>query len=182
MYGMVHKAARAYAVERFGEPFWLTFSEELGLSDETFVMGESYADALTFSIIDGLARATATSRAQFLQEFGRYWIEFACRGDYANLMALSGATLPAFLANLDRLHSGLNVAMPGARMPSFELVDQTLEGVKVRYVSHRQGLEPFVAGLLEGLCALFEVQGDVTSCPDEPGALFDIRYRLPAAA
>lgn len=181
MYGMIHKAARAYALDHMGEDFWRAFAERNGLSDVAFVLGECYSDELTFSMIGALTEAMDKTPADFLQAFGRYWIEFAKQGAYAHLMAIGGETLPVFLTNLNRMHDGLAVAMPGSRMPRFHLLDVSAEGLQVNYLSERQGLEPFVCGLLQGLCAMFGVEADVSQAPDD-GAVFHIRYRLDAAA
>jgi len=181
MYGMIHKAARAYAIDRLGEPFWTTFVEQRALTDAAFVLGESYPDEVTLGVITGLAEAMDMSTEDFLRAFGRHWIDFARQGAFAHLMSLGGETLPAFIRNLNRMHAGLAVAMPGSRMPSFYVMDDTPQAMRLRYVSDRPGLEPFVLGLLEGLCAMFAIEADIAQAPDE-GAVFDIRYRLSAAA
>jgi hypothetical protein len=181
MYGIIHKAARAFAIEQLGEPFWTTFATEHELTDAAFVLGESYSDDVTFGVIVGLAEAMDMPVDDFLRAFGRHWIEFARQGAFAHLMSLGGETLPAFIRNLNRMHAGLAVAMPGARMPSFYVMEDTPQAMRLRYVSDRPGLEPFVLGLLEGLCAMFGVEADVARAPDD-GVIFDVLYRLSAAA
>ena len=181
MYGIIHKAARAYAIEQLGEPFWTTFAKEHELTDAAFVLGESYPDDVTFGVIAGLAEAMDMPVEDFLRAFGRYWIGFARQGAFAHLMSLGGETLPAFIRNLNRMHAGLAVAMPGARMPQFYLMEETPQAMRLRYVSDRAGLESFVLGLLEGLCAMFAVEADIAQGSDD-GVIFDIRYRLSAAA
>lgn len=181
MYGMIHKAARAYAADRFEAGFWPAFADRLGLGDADFVLSESYPDELTFRLIDGLAEAVGATREDFLRDFGRYWVTFAGSGAYANLMALGGTTMPDLIRNLNRMHAGLAVAMPGARMPRFEVTREGAEGFSIAYDSGRHGLEPFVLGLMEGLCAWFAVDGEVSQ-PSNENRLFEIRYRVPAAA
>lgn len=182
MYGMIHKAARAYAIQHLGEPGWLSFSEQRGLADTAFVLGQSYTDEMTLAMIGGLAEAAAMPPAEFLRGFGRYWIEFASSGAFAHLMSMGGDTLPTFIGNLNRMHAGLAVAMPGSRMPSFYILEDTPQALQISYVSQRDGLEPFVLGLLEGLCTMFDVQADVVHTPDEGAVVFEVRYRLSAAA
>ena len=70
MYGMIHKAARAYAIERLGEPFWTTFVEQHALTDAAFVLGESYPDEVTLGVIAGLAEAI-DRRTEFAHLRGR---------------------------------------------------------------------------------------------------------------
>ena len=169
MYGMIHKAARAYAIQHLGEPFWLSFSEQRGLAESAFVLGQSYSDEMTFAMIGGLAEAAATPPAEFLRGFGRYWIEFARNGAFAHLILMGGDTLPTFIGNLNR-------------MPGFHILEDTPQALRISYVSQRDGLEPFVLGLLEGLCTMFDVQADVVHTPDEGAVVFEVRYRLSAAA
>jgi hypothetical protein len=178
---MIHKAARAYAIDLMGEAFWQAFAERNRLSDVDFVLGECYSDELTFSMIGALCDAMETPLTDFLHAFGRYWIQFASKGAYARLMTIGGDSLPSFLHNLNRMHDGLAVAMPGSRMPLFHVLEATADGVRVNYVSQRQGLQPFVVGLLEGLCAMFGLAADVAVAPDDE-TVFHIRYRLGVAA
>lgn len=182
MYGMIHQAARAYAIERLGEPFWDAFTQQHALTDAAFVLGRSYSDEVTFGMIGGLAAAMETPPAELLRQFGRYWIEFAGKGAYSHLMSMGGETLPAFIANLNRMHAGLAAAMPGSKMPKFYVVEDTPQSLRLRYVSQRAGLEPFVVGLLEGLCEMFALAADVSSGPGDDAVTFEIRYRLSAAA
>lgn len=181
---MIHRAARQFALERLGEPFWEQFAADNGLSEADFITGQSYPDAVTYAVIAGLAKAAGMSQDELLEAFGRFWIDYARRGSYANLMALGGKTLPAFLANLNRMHSGLAMAMPGAQMPDFFVLAETPQRLRLSYLSGRPGLEPFVRGLLIGLCGMFNADADVVFEPGAPeaGSVFEIRYRAAAAA
>ena len=182
MYGMIHKAARSYAIEQLGEAFWDVFARQHGLTDADFVIGERYSDDVTLGMVVALAETMKTPLEDFLEAFGRHWIAFARGGAYANLMVVGGADLPSFLGNLNRMHDGLAAAMPGSRMPQFFVLDDTPQTLRLRYVSERQGLEPFVVGLLQGLCAMFAVAADVTHAPQVGTGVFEIRYQLSIAA
>jgi hypothetical protein len=131
MYGMIHRAARAFAIERLGDAFWTEFSDSHGLTEAAFVSAQGYPDEVSFSVIAGLA-----------------------------------------------------MTMPGARMPDFFLLADTAEHLRLSYVSQRKGLEPFVTGLLKGLCGMFGVEADVILDSDasDVGVVFEIRYRAAAAA
>lgn len=184
VYGMIYRAAREFAIDRLGEPFWTGFAEANGLTEAAFITAQSYPDEVTFSVIAGLAEAAAMTQSELLEAFGVYWVDYARRGPHANMLGLGGKTLPAFLGNLNRMHASLAMAMPGSRMPSFFVLSSTNERLRVNYVSSRKGLEPFVRGLLEGLCAMFATEADVIFDPEAPetGAVFEIRYRAAAAA
>jgi len=182
MYGMIHKAARSYAIEQLGEAFWDAFARQHGLTDADFVIGENYPDEVTLGVVAALAEVMKTPLEDFLEAFGRHWIAFARTGAYANMMAVAGADLPAFIGNLNRMHAGLAAAMPGSQMPQFFVLDDTPQALQLRYVSQRQGLEPFVVGLLRGLCAMFAVEADVAHAPHVGTGVFEIRYQLSMAA
>jgi len=181
---MIHRAARQFAIDRLGEDFWAGFAETHGLTEAAFVTAQIYPDEVTYSVIGGLAGAAGMTQSDLLEAFGVYWVDYARSGPHAKMMALGGKTLPAFLGNLNRMHAGLAMAMPGSRMPDFFVLSSDHEGLRVNYVSSRAGLEPFVRGLLKGLAGLFGVEADVALDPDAPeaGAVFEIRYRAAAAA
>ncbi len=182
MYGMIHRAAKAYAIERFGDRFWDGFAGRLGLSETDFVTAQSYPDMATFNLIEALAEVEAVPAEELLLRFGRYWITYARQDSYSHLMSVAGATLPVFLRNLDRMPGSIALALPGARMPSFHVESQTAEGLRLVYRSEREGLEPFVEGLMQGLCEMFGLDAEVTWTRGGDSSLFEIRYRAEVAA
>lgn len=182
MYGMIHRAARAYAIDRFGDGFWSGFADRLGLSETDFVTAQSYPDMATFSLIEALAEVEGLPVDDLLLRFGRYWITFASQDAYSHLMSVAGASLPTFLRNLDRMHASIAMALPGARMPTFRLQDQTADELLLLYSSERAGLEPFVEGLMQGLCEKFGQSAMISWTPTADGALFRISLARERAA
>ena len=182
MYGMVHKAARAMALEKFGTEFLDRVLERCGLGDEHFISSEIYDDETTLSLVAALSEESGLPTDELLTAFGQYWIKFATQSSYRQVMAMTGSSLDEFLANLDRMHAGIESAMPGARMPSFELVGNTGDSIDVIYRSSRAGLEPFVKGLMMGVLTYFGEKGDVELSPAEDGTLVRIRRRAELAA
>ena len=182
MYGMVHKAARAMALEEFGPEFLDRALKRCGLGDEPFISSEIYDDETTLSLVGALSAESGLSTEQLLTAFGEYWIKQATQLSYRQIMAMAGATLDEFLSNLDRMHAGIESAMPGARMPSFELVRNSGSTLDVIYRSPREGLEPFVRGLMIGLLNHFGEAGDVNISPHKEGSLVHITRHIPQAA
>ena len=74
---------------------------------------------------------------------------------------MAGNDLVSLLSNLDRMHVGIAAQMPGASMPSFEVLDASDTQIKIRYRSERDGLEAFVVGLLQGLLNQFNDFGEI---------------------
>lgn len=180
---MIHRAARAFAIAKLGEAFWTRFAQQRGLTDAAFITADSYPDEMTFDLVAGLSEASGIDQPALLEAFGVYWIDYARQGPYASMMAMGGADLPTFLGNLNRMHGGLAMAMPGSRMPTFQLLRNSPDHLKLRYVSDRSGLDTFVLGLLKGLCGMFGIPADVRrEADDREGLVFEIRYLTAAAA
>ena len=177
MYGMIHRAIRSMALERLGKAAVDQVIQQAGHGPNAFISGSTYDDAVTLSLIGGCADALEMDVPTFLEHFGEYWIEFASNGAYASLMTISGADLPTFLNNLDRMHQSVQAAMPQSRLPSFTVQELGETFIRVSYASERRGLENFVVGLLRGLLKRFNQQGEVVMTAENPGgADFEIRY------
>lgn len=69
---------------------------------------------------------------------------------------MAGRNLGDFFSNLNRMHSSLNVALPEASMPHFDLIRSDAQGYEVVYRSEREGLSCFVEGVFRGLFRYYE--------------------------
>ncbi len=181
MYGMVHTAVRAMALDLLGEEAWLSVLERSGLTDEHFFSSEVYDDAVTMDLVATLSQVSGMDSAPLLEAFGEFWIAFAFQSSYGPMFDVAGETLDELLENLDAMHASIQSTMPGARMPSFELIDCQAQRIDVLYRSERVGLEPFVKGLLQGLMRHFGETGTVASCPDATGTRFTIHKAAESA-
>jgi hypothetical protein len=52
---------------------------------------------------------------------------------------------------------------PNLKPPRFQLSHVEENSLRLHYYSHRQGLQPFVRGLLKGLSAMFNVDSHITT-------------------
>jgi len=183
MYGMIHKAAKQLATAKIGAAAWAELEAKCGLSSEHFISGQHYADEITFRLIDEIAARLGTPVDNVLHDFGRYWVKFAEESAYAPVLDMGGDDLETFLANLDRMHASIKVTLPEAITPRFKLASVSPDRIAVHYSSPRKGLEPFVAGLLDGLLERFGERGKVSSAPDADVVVFTIaRIRAVSAA
>jgi len=176
MYGMIHRAARQMVTEQLGTEVWLDVIASAGVDESHFISGATYGDQVTYALIDGVVKATGLEGAQVLRAFGRYWIKFAGESAFASVMDMAGENLPAFISNLNRMHSAVQTSLPDAVMPEFDLIQREGNRLEIRYVSDRTGLAPFVAGLLEGLLDRFELEGAVTFDQDDCPVIFSVTY------
>jgi hypothetical protein len=171
MYGMIHKAVLQMAEEQAAQE--RVKAGLNGLPAEWFISASHYPDAVTGKIIDFGREAMGMDGDAFMYAFGRYWIEFADRGPYADIMRLAGSDIRSFIGHLDQMHAGIGEVMIEARMPSFRIVDERPGRIDVAYQSTRDGLEPMVKGLLAAIMTRFGHMGTVEQIAAEgPVKLF----------
>lgn len=161
MYGMIHRGIRQMIIDQSGPDVWQKIEARMEIGPDHLVSAQVYDDELTLSLLAMAADELDCSITDCLKSFGRYWVRFAERGSYGAMMDFTGRDLATFIGNLDRMHQAVQAAMPEARVPSFRLVEQRPNCLKVEYLSDREGLEPFVIGLLEGLLDRFATSGSV---------------------
>lgn len=161
MYGMIHRGIRFMVEQELGANVWDEICSKHAIGPEHLISAHTYDDGVTIGILEGAADRFGLELSDLLQTFGRHWIKFAERGSYGAMMDFTGKDIATFVANLDRMHHAVVVAMPNARVPSFRLAEQSDTELIIEYRSERTGLEPFVVGLLEGLLIRFGHCGSV---------------------
>ncbi len=171
---MIHKAAREYALDRFGPEAWEAIAAHCGFGSEHFISGQHYPDEVTVSLIGAIAEKAGIGGDEMLTEFGRTWVPFTAKSDYAAILDMSGDDLVSFLRNLDMLHTSVAASMPKSRMPSLAVARAEDGEIELIYRSHRTGLAPFVLGLLEALMDRFGERGTVSYEPAGGDTLFRI--------
>ena len=102
-----------------------------------------------------IADRLGLSMAETFYEFGRYWIDFAGASAYGRVLQMAGGDLETFISNLDRMHASIKSNMPLAALPGFEVVESSPAAIHVLYRSQREGLEPFVQGILSAVAERF---------------------------
>lgn len=161
MYGLMHRGLRQMVTDQLGADQWAALERALDIGPAEQISLSSYDDALTMRIIAGAAEKLGYGMDECLRVFGRYWIDFLETGSYRSIMDFTGGDLASFIGNLDRMHQTVQTAMPQARVPSFSIIESAPGALRVQYRSERQGLEPLVVGLLEGLLDRFDLVGQV---------------------
>lgn len=170
MYGLVNKAVRQMVIEGHGEETWQRIRVLAGVVEDHFVSLDPYPDDITYNLVGAASKVLGAKPEALLHAFGHYWVEFAWKGDYRHILNASGHTFSAFVGNLDQLHSRLRATFPEYAPPSFRVSDAGPAQLKLHYYSHRQGLLPFVAGLLEGVGQRFHLQVSTEFLPRADGA------------
>jgi len=155
MYGMVNKAVEDMVVMHYGEAVWEQIKAKAGVDVEVFMSNEGYADEITYSLVGAASEVLKLPAEQILMGFGEHWVLHTAQEGYGGLMRAAGKTLPEFLRNLPSFHSRVSMIFPKLQPPRFECRDITECSLKLHYFSHRQGLAPFVVGLMQGLGKMF---------------------------
>ncbi|NQY09113.1 MAG: heme NO-binding domain-containing protein [Flavobacteriales bacterium] len=160
MYGLVNKAVQQFVIEGHGEEAWDIIRKSAGVADESFISMEPYPDKTTYDLVAAAAEHLEIDSGDILEAFGGYWIRFSMEEGYGDLLNMAGNNFPAFLKNLNNLHTHVAQSYTKLRPPSFLCEEIDEKTFRLVYSSERPGLTRFVGGLLLGLAEKFNV--DIT--------------------
>ena len=166
MYGMVNEAVRGLVLESFGEDTWTQIHTKAG-TPNLFVPMESYDDAVTYNLVGAATEVLGLDAEAILKTFGLYWVESVATKHYADMMNQTGFTFHEFLSNLDSMHQRMKSTFPHYQPPSFRVLRKGPQLLQVDYYSKREGLLPFVEGLLCGLSKHFNEPIEIKRVPDD---------------
>jgi hypothetical protein len=177
MYGMVNQGVRGLVLSRFGEEAWTRIHTQAA-APATFLNFEQYDDAVTYNLVGAAAEVLELPAEAVLRTFGLYWVTDIAVKSYGDLMNRSGISLVDFLKNLDHMHTRIKVSFPNYRPPSFRVKELSDDELELDYYSEREGLLPFVEGLLAGLALHFHSKIDIVLVPDTDHPMPCQRMRL----
>ncbi len=163
MYGLVNRGCEDMIVRAHGPARWAEIKAKAAVETSYFHAHESYPDRLTYDLVGAAAEVLGESPAALLESFGIHWVLHTATDGYGFLLDMAGGSLPEFLVNLPDLHTRVRVAFPHLNPPTFACADVREGSLLLRYASERQGLVPFVIGLLKGLGRRFGTPVRVTS-------------------
>jgi hypothetical protein len=184
MYGMVNRGLEQMVRSWHSDAAWETVKARAGVDVEGFISMSRYPDEMTYALVAAAAEVLETPAPDLLRAFGHYWVAESAAQVYGELMTLCGRSLPEFLRNLDSMHGRLALTFPKFEPPSFWVSDETATSLVLHYQSNRQGLTPFVIGLVEGLAQRFSVEVQVEIVHTRDGGAdheaFLVRYAAAA--
>jgi hypothetical protein len=174
MYGLVNNAVKDCISANYGAKVWDKILAKAGYSLTTFENMKSYPDEVTFNLVGAASEVLEVEAADLLIVFGRFWVMSTARQHYKNTLDFAGGDIVTFLQNLDRMHDQVAATFKNLRQPSF--TTEVLEdgSLHVHYESFRDGLAPFVVGLLEGLGMYFSVDVQIEQVAFKPNDDHDI--------
>lgn len=163
MYGMVNQAAKTMVIEKLGENTWISIAEKLQIDPSTnFSPFEQYDDQVTLNAVVAISEVSGISAENILLDFGKYWIGYAQKSEYNEILMIFGTGTRELFKSLDKLHERLQLSMNNLKAPSFEIVEESESTLLINYYSERDlPLEPFVRGLFLGIFEMFNESGNV---------------------
>lgn len=183
MYGLVNKAVKGLVLEQFGEETWQKIRETAQAPDD-YVAMQGYDDSLTYRLVGAAVEVLGVPAEQILHAFGEYWVLKTAAIHYADMMNSTGSNLFVFLQNLDAMHSRIKVSMPNLNPPSFRVKSLGEGLLQVDYFSSREGLLPFVVGLVHGLSKHFDQAVEIEHVDPKlnplPSKRMKIKYQVKA--
>ncbi len=156
MYGMVNKALQDMVAGAYGEEVWERIKAVAKIDTDLFLSSEAYPDEVTYSLAGAASEVLGRPVPELLEAFGSYWVLRTAMDGYGDLMAAGGRTLREFLINLPSFHTRVGLIFPHLRPPHFRCSHVAETSLWLHYSSEREGLTPFVVGLIRGLAELFK--------------------------
>ena len=161
MYGLINNALKSMIQEQFGEEQWQAVLAASGVPEDSFLTMRSYDDAITYQLAGAASEVLGAPVEACLEMFGVYWVHEIAAKSYGSLMDASGDTLVEFLGNMNTLHDRITGTFLNYVPPEFRVEPLGDGRHRIHYVSKREGLVPFVDGLLKGLAERFESELEV---------------------
>lgn len=155
MYGLVNRSLQDFICQEYGESEWESIKKRAHVNVDVFVSMEAYPDEITYQLVGAASEHLTIDPSLVLHAFGRHWVLVTGKEGYGEFLNLAGDTLPEFLNNLNNLHTRVALAFQSLRPPEFNVIEDNGESLRLQYISPREGLAPFVLGLLDGLGELF---------------------------
>jgi len=168
VYGVINKSLREMMLGQYGEAAWERVLKRSGVSSDSFLTMCSYDDSVTYQLAHAAAEELNINLSDALKAFGVHWVEHTLATNYETLARAAGGDMLEFLANLNGLHDRISSTFIDYQPPEFEVANHGEDLVSVLYISTREGLTPFVEGLLIGLSRRFNQDIDIVSIEPLP--------------
>jgi len=156
MYGLINSSLQSMIREKFGDEQWSRVLSASGVPEDSFLSMRSYDDRVTYDLVGAASTVLGAPADACLEMFGQWWVLETAARSYGPLMDAAGQDLVQFLSNMNALHDRITGTFINYVPPEFRV--ESLEGGRhrIHYISKRQGLTPFVVGLLKGLATRFD--------------------------
>lgn len=153
MYGLVNRSIAHWVTQQYGESVWASIRSKAEPIPLFFSAFEQYPDEMTYRIAQATSEQIQLPIETVLERLGEGWISYAESEGMGDFLSILGRNFVGCLQRMDELHERVRLMMPDLTPPAFrcEVLDE--RRLLVKYWSSRDGLRPFVGGLLRGLAA-----------------------------
>ena len=163
MYGMVNQAIKEMFIEHFNDQKWIDLCESLNISSEDFALFEQNSDTITLDLVLKISEVLECDPSETLISFGKYWINYAFKSEYRDLLDTFSKSPVTLLKSLNSLHQSLELSFTDLNAPAFEMVEENANSAVIDYFSEREmPLEYFVKGLFLGIFDRHNQKCDIT--------------------
>jgi len=172
VYGLINSSLQGMIRAKFGEEQWNKVLTTSGVPEDSFLSMRRYEDAVTYELVGAASQVLGAPAEACLEMFGEWWVLETAAKNYGALMDAAGGDLLQFLNNMNALHDRITGTFTDYLPPEFKVEAMEEGRHRIHYVSKRQGLTPFVVGLLRGLATRFNSELEIhtqTSLPVESG-------------
>jgi len=183
VYGLINNSLKSMIIEKFGQEQWETVLSQSGVPEDSFLSMRSYDDSVTYALANAASEVLGAPVEDCLEMFGEYWVAEVASKSYGMLMNAAGQNMIEFIGNMNALHDRITSTFLHYVPPEFH-VEQQGDRHLIHYISQREGLTPFVVGLLRGLALRFDSEitfFSVDSRDVEKGAhtIFEVSVAAP---
>ena len=161
MYGLINSALQGMIKDKFGDEKGEEVLKTSGVPEDSFLTMRTYDDAITYQLVGAASEVLGAPLEACLEMFGVYWVQEVAAKSYGSLMDASGDTMVEFLGNMNALHDRITGTFIDYVPPEFRVESLGDGRHRIHYVSTREGLVPFVDGLLKGLAERFGTEIEV---------------------
>lgn len=159
---MVNRAVEQMVCDAYGDATWQDIKSRAGVTTISFLSSDPYPDEITYDLVGAASEVLEIPADQILRSFGEYWVLNTASDAYPDLMSAAGDDLPTFLGNLNNLHVRVGMIFPELQPPRFTVTDVGEDHLVLHHHTRREGLAPFVEGLVIGLGQRFGTPARVT--------------------
>ncbi len=155
MYGMIHKSIRELVIQSYGENRWERIAQDAEVDPEDFLSLRNYDDGIVYRLVSACSENLSMDPNELLVAFGKHWVLVTAAEQYDQLIKSYGKNTLEVLENINHMHARISTTFIDYRPPMFttEYIDENR--ATLHYSSSREGLSPFVVGLVEGLADLY---------------------------
>lgn len=151
MFGTIHNALKMACTKAMGEDVWMEIEKAAEVDVSAQFRMDNYPDTDFERLLAAAVDHSGRSRDELLEHAGRAFAASFQEVGTRDMIAGWGDTLPAFLDDFDNKYRRVHDLHPKMKVPSLVLKQSDEHGLQVAYKSPREGLQPFVGGILAGL-------------------------------